>query len=73
MRGLERNVLVSRRSDAARWAAGALRAFGTIGFSALLVWITVAVFKDSGLLTRPAPAPEDSPVRSSPGPQSAYG
>jgi hypothetical protein len=73
MRRCELELGVARRSEAGQWAAGAVRALATIGLSALLVWIAVSVINDSGLLRRPAPAPEHSPAGGTQVAQIAYG
>lgn len=73
MPGLEQDLLMERQSVARQWAAGAVRALATIALSALVVWIAVSVINDSGLLRRPAPAPEHSPAGGTQVAQIAYG
>lgn len=73
MNGFEHDIGVSRRSAAGQWAAGALRSLATIAVSALAVWIAVSAVNETGLLQRPEPAQPNSPARSSPFAQFAYG
>lgn len=62
----------SWRSNAGQWAGGTLKALATLALSALLVFIVVSVFIDSGLLTASEPV-QRSPAVGSPSAAVAFG
>jgi hypothetical protein len=72
MSSLRQDVGVSWRSDAGQWASGTLKALATIAVSALLVFIVVSVFIDTGLLTASEPV-HRSPAVVSPSGEVAFG
>lgn len=72
MSSLGQDAGVSWRSDAGQWAGGTLKALATIAVSALLVFIVVSVFIDSGLLTASEPV-RRSPAVGSPSAAVAFG
>lgn len=66
------NVGALWRSDAGQWASGTLKALATIAVSAVLVFIVVSVFIDSGLLTASEPD-QRSPAVGSPSAEVGFG